>query len=350
MSGSSESKSETDILREELERLRKESLEKKIDGLVQEFFSTSKIIEKLGAAQELMREDTRVAKEDIVKVKANMPPLAATGAVALLALGLIGWTAKDIIAARTQLTDMAKPINEATDKIKTAADQSSSSLATITNSLDKINDSVSQGDQNFSEFQASIDSGINGIRGLEAKIARLSTQIDLLTAQVNAERQGDATNPSASEESMLLEQVLGDIGVRSDPLALLTKATIELQKGNFARARDLASQAKTRYSGEPNAIFDLAIAQSYAGEGKFKEAIGAYEAALQNSDEETRLTCLVNTGATYFSWANSFGMKEEERKELLAKGAEYEAQAVALAPDDPIVVSNAAITQIGLVS
>jgi tetratricopeptide (TPR) repeat protein len=296
-----------------------------------------------------LEEPLKRVETAITETSRKVPPIATTIASAAIVFVLLGLQFKDIMSARQSITDLSKPVSIAVDELKKGTEGSKEISVLVQKSLDKLNMTVSQGQELLSKYNDLISGSLSKVSGIEGKVAKLSTEINLLIEQIDTgstKITGQKEDDSIANSETLIEALInaGEFDGKTNPVALLARAHATMKRGDYKEARRLAMEAKSRGNSEKESVFDVVVAQSYHLEGKYKEAIGAWEKALDIGDTTSTLSILNNLGASYFAWAQQHSKDSERQKELLKKASEYGERACNMTQDNSGVYVNQSVT------
>lgn len=339
----------------ELEALKAALAAEKEAKFLERFERIENSIESIAKSSEAAEKTSRSVKEldgklasltkEVAEVKKRVPPLQTTATVVFVALGLLGWQVKDIFQARSDITNLKKPVTEAVATLKEGARSSDGLIKAVNKSLGDVDSSLAESRQLLAKYNDDISGTSTRVARFEEKLSKLSMQLNLLIEQVGRQSSSiPSVDHGSSNPESILDFIAERIEGRGDSIALLAKATLALRREQYRDARALAIEAKAKHSGEPESAFDILIAQSYHMEGEYQNAVGAFEKANEIASGEEKVSILSNMGASYFAWAQTVDSDEDRKTALLEKAVEIERQSRNLTKTVPAVYVNGVVT------
>lgn len=341
--------SEIESLRAAISQERETRIAEKIDRLEQTVKDMQVGMKELAAFSGDFGEIKTTVNQALEEAKSsnkNMPPIQSTVAAVLIVIGLLGWQLKDVLEAKDKLTDLSEPVANAALALEKSTKASNDLVGSVKEQLTSLQLALDQNRELLAEYNRNISGSTQMVSGFEEKLLKLSMQVTLLTERISKNSVG-VDSPSLSspnEPSSILEALASRVAGSGHPVAMLAQASVELNKGNYKRARTLALDAKLRHSGDPENAYDIIIAQSYHKEGRYQDAIGAWQKAAETADEEGLISVLSNMGASYHAWARSVSDDEPRKIALMEKAAEIEGRVRGLTSTEPAVYANGAVT------
>lgn len=284
--------------------------------------SVNAILVKLDNAKDVditpaIRAIERVdAKADTIFNK--IPPLPSLIAASVIVIGVLGLSYKD-------LQSMSKPITDASVDVQSTTKALKDSVSEVKADFESIKSLTKDLSSNLKKI-SDLDKALSKML---AEVQRISTSSNLISNKSVEQSKGESTD---------LESLLGSLGdALPVEMKLLMDARAAITNYEYAKARDLAAKAKILDSDKGQSIYDSIIASSFYEEGKYREAIGAYSAAIDL--EPTESSYHNNLGSTYYALAKEI-KDDQEKKSLLEKSIAATRESIKLDPTSASVFAN----------
>lgn len=286
-------------------------------------------------------------------------PLAQTYAVAAALLVFLGLSFVDLRSTSSRITNLQKPLDEAADHVRDVADKTEQRFSKIDEALSKLESdygklqaSQDQHLKQMSEFAENATKKIDGVQvavqQVEPKLRLLDGAIAGIVSRANAFEALDKGRSKFGAEQGKGDGELTGLRTLADILGNdLPESSIwhlevseAMDKGDYAKARDVALRAKARDKNTAEGVYDLIIGQAYLREGDNLKAIEALKEALRR--EPTLAAAEHTLSSCYFRLIDE-AKSEAERQENLRLATEYEEKAAEKRPKVPAVIGDLSI-------
>lgn len=243
-------------------------------------------------------------------------------------------------------------IRRISEPIETAGanvEQAASSLLDTTQELQKASAIVAQQQEELSTTASNLSKNIGASLTSLGDFDRVLAQILAETSRIQSSMQNaadQATNltPDTSENnpSRILDELLESMGEDLPrEMALQRKAQKELDNGEYELARQLATEAREIDPDKSITMYDALIANSYYQEGRFREAIGAYQSVIDR--DPTSSFAHNNIGSSYYRISQATEDSNEKKRALEASERAHR-KALEVDPSNVAAVVNASIS------
>lgn len=167
----------------------------------------------------------------------------------------------------------------------------------------------------------------------DSNIKKISSNLEKTTES----EVGGSGGISAELLSALVRSVGEDL---PSELVLLKESKNALDNGDYEKSRELAKKAKAIDKEKNSGVYDFIIANTYYEEGKYKEAIVAYESAILREPNEP--SYYNNMGSAYYALSQET-WDEDKRKELLERSLQATRKSLEIENNSPSVIVNTSI-------